>query len=442
MVKNIYLNFLVLLLSLAGFDTLAFKPLGGYINHEKLTNSICVGSLRLIDYRFDAVIFFEDNNIPDSVLFEFGDSKSSFVKLKNVEFLCQGLWKCSYETIYQYFYCGTFIVNVRIDTSTFFSAKNLKVNSPFLLEKYINLSALTMIDASNNLFTTGLVDYYPGLRLSVPIETESFDSLHFSINSKFTTIPPNSISINAETGDVLIKQLPDTGLFLFTIEAREFPESGLLNNIHYINLNVRNRNFTHNLTHQDSLKMDGFGVFKSNLKPGDSLSYEMYFNAKTIDSLTVDLKTKIPFYKEPQIEILNLIDSIKVKATFYMDIVNYKILPQSVLFHFTLYEQGNCSNNYSSFYFAPENYKPSGLGKSKVKREPFLYPNPTNGLLNLDSEHYFFKLSNMTIFDISGNKMTYQYKNDQLDITDLPPGIYSVFINHEDNYYTQKIIKQ
>ncbi len=118
-------------------------------------------------------------------------------------------------------------------------------------------------------------------------------------------------------------------------------------------------------------------------------------------------------------------------------------LGKSISFRpFRLYEQGNCSNNYTSFYFAPENYKPSGLGKSKVKREPFLYPNPTNGLLNLDSEHYFFKLSNMTIFDISGNKMTYQYKNDQLDITDLPPGIYSVFINHEDNYYTQKIIKQ
>lgn len=434
--------FLVGLFCLARFDTLAFAPLGGYINHEKLTNSVCAIDLKLIDYRFDAVIFFEDNNIPDSVLFEFGDSKSRFVKLNNIEFLCQGLWKCSYETIYQYFYCGTFIVNVRIDTNTFFSGKNLNVNSPFILEKYIKLSALTILDVSNNLFTTGLVNYYPGLRLSLPIETEFTDSLHYSLNSKFTTTPPNSISINAETGDIIIKQLPDTGLFLFIIEVREFHESGFLNNIHLINLNVRYKNSSNPPTHQDSLKTDGFGIFNSTLKPGDSLNYELNFNAKTIDSLTVNLKTKIPFYKEPRIEILNLNDSIKVKATFYMDIVNYKILPQSILFHFIMYEQGNCSNNYSSFYFAPENYKPSSIGKLKVKREPFLYPNPTNGLLNLDSEHYFFKLFNITIFDISGNKMTYQYRNGQLDISDFLPGIYFVYIRYEDVYFTQKLIKQ
>ncbi len=441
-IRKSYQSFLLYLLCLTSFQSLAFTPLGGYINHEKLTNSICPGGLTLTDYQFDAVIFFEDDNIPDSVLFKFGDSKSAYVKLGNAELLCDGLWKCTYDTIYQYFYCGTFILNVTIDTNTLFFGKNANVNTQFFLESVIKLSALTSLDVSYKLLQNGLIDFYPGIRFSLPIETEFIDSLHYSLNSKFSSIPPNSISINSETGDVLIKQLPDTGLFLFIIEVREFHESGSLSNIHFIILSVRNRNTPNIMSFQDSLKIDVAGIFNSRLKPGDTLQYDLYFDAKNIDLLNVNLKTKIPFEKDPKIEILKFNDSFFVKSTFYMDNKSYDALPQSVLFHFTMYKQGNCIEKYHSFYFAPENYKPIGIDELKYKRETFLYPNPTTSLLNLDLEHYYFDLNQISIFNVSGNKMKYQYKNDQLDISDFPPGIYFVLIKNEDEYFIQKIIKQ
>lgn len=74
-----------------------------------------------------------------------------------------------------------------------------------------------------------------------------------------------------------------------------------------------------------------------------------------------------------------------------------------------------------------------------------IYPNPTNGKLNLRVNNYN-GLLNVEIFDLNGRKVlskTLQHFSveDELNISSLQSGMYLLKLTGEDVSYSKKIIK-
>ncbi|MGZ4033259.1 MAG: T9SS type A sorting domain-containing protein [Bacteroidia bacterium] len=79
----------------------------------------------------------------------------------------------------------------------------------------------------------------------------------------------------------------------------------------------------------------------------------------------------------------------------------------------------------------------------------FVYPNPTNGNLNITIENAHFKELKINIFDLQGkevynetDKNSSQYFNKQINIGNLSKGIYSLKISTEKGIKIQKLIIQ
>ncbi|MCQ9635221.1 T9SS type A sorting domain-containing protein [Chryseobacterium sp. WG23] len=76
---------------------------------------------------------------------------------------------------------------------------------------------------------------------------------------------------------------------------------------------------------------------------------------------------------------------------------------------------------------------------SKTKSAISLYPNPTQGEINIKTDK---KIKTTSIFDMSG-KATHQTDSSKTDISDLPKGTYLMKIEFADGTSTtEKIIKQ
>jgi len=73
-----------------------------------------------------------------------------------------------------------------------------------------------------------------------------------------------------------------------------------------------------------------------------------------------------------------------------------------------------------------------------------MYPNPTNGILTIETEENFYGLD---IFNIAGQKVKSQTYNTydiaSVDLSDIKPGIYTVSLAFKDNKISiQKLIIQ
>lgn len=426
---------LLLLLSLISQNILAFKPVGGYMNFEKIADSA-------YQVRFETIIFFEEEIFPDSVLYDFGDELSEFVRLKNAELLCNGLWKCNYETMHTYPYDLYYVVNVSIDCNTFFSGNNvLKPTSPFNILTAVSWNIFATIANKVNLSQNiGLIHFHKDLRFSVSLNSDFVTGWKYFLSSRYAQIPENSISINSETGDVLIRQLPDTGNFLFTLEV----EDSLEQYSHFIHISINNRASSNPISYENTLQKDGHGIFYSKTNPRDSLKQTMYFNDPNADSIAVDILSNIPWSKNPVIETSRLNDSFKIASLFFMDEESYKVLPLKVLYKIKAFKGGVCTEYFSSFYFAPKNYTPTGIEMVKqTQLQNILLPNPTTGILQLNAELAVNEDTEIEIFDVTGKKKAFKQTNNQLNISDFTPGIYFVWIKENGRYiHHQKIVKQ
>lgn len=68
-----------------------------------------------------------------------------------------------------------------------------------------------------------------------------------------------------------------------------------------------------------------------------------------------------------------------------------------------------------------------------------IYPNPSNGFVNLDEK---FVNSTLKIVDVMGKEVkTIEVNSTQLNISDLAPGIYFLSINQSNEVYSAKVIK-
>ena len=68
-----------------------------------------------------------------------------------------------------------------------------------------------------------------------------------------------------------------------------------------------------------------------------------------------------------------------------------------------------------------------------------IYPNPTNGNLNINSN----KKVDVIIFDMLGNRIIdIQQVQKEIDISNLPNGIYNMSILYDNKRFNKRIIKQ
>jgi hypothetical protein len=64
----------------------------------------------------------------------------------------------------------------------------------------------------------------------------------------------------------------------------------------------------------------------------------------------------------------------------------------------------------------------------EFKEGIIIYPNPTNGVVNIESET---SINKITVFNIQGNELLVEHSKNNLDLSNFLTGIY--FIKIEDN---------
>ena len=68
-----------------------------------------------------------------------------------------------------------------------------------------------------------------------------------------------------------------------------------------------------------------------------------------------------------------------------------------------------------------------------------IYPNPTNGILNIDLEGD----KNIEVYSMEGKLLNSEWTNGlQFDISSFTAGIYLIKVSHQDKVYTSRIIKE
>ena len=93
------------------------------------------------------------------------------------------------------------------------------------------------------------------------------------------------------------------------------------------------------------------------------------------------------------------------------------------------FTQSNCDTNYTSIQVSAKDY-----AKSKIH----VYPNPTSGFLNIESDQ---KYNSISIVDINGKEIYKVNKSERIDISEFPNGIYLVKIDGSENFELKKIYK-
>lgn len=98
-------------------------------------------------------------------------------------------------------------------------------------------------------------------------------------------------------------------------------------------------------------------------------------------------------------------------------------------------------NDFTHFNSHTINTCPVGFGiEDQSGWDVSIYPNPTSGHLNINSEMDNY---NLQLFDLTGKVMinkTHLSKNTQIDLSDLTNGIYMVKLNNGANQLTKKIV--
>jgi hypothetical protein len=82
----------------------------------------------------------------------------------------------------------------------------------------------------------------------------------------------------------------------------------------------------------------------------------------------------------------------------------------------------------------------TGLSTTDIRKVTLgVYPNPTNGILNIKTDS---SVENINVTNIAGQKINVQFKNNQINMNGLPNGIYIVELQLEDGQkISKKIIK-
>ena len=68
----------------------------------------------------------------------------------------------------------------------------------------------------------------------------------------------------------------------------------------------------------------------------------------------------------------------------------------------------------------------------------FIYPNPTSGLIAIDSQ---IKFDKVTVYDLSGNLMMSETSEEEIDISQYQSGVYFLTLETKEGIYSQRVVK-
>jgi len=83
-------------------------------------------------------------------------------------------------------------------------------------------------------------------------------------------------------------------------------------------------------------------------------------------------------------------------------------------------------------------YFTTDINSEQLNQSNYVYPNPTNNILNIDSK---YEITEIKLFNKLGNLILQQQYSDKIDMSALPNDIYFVKIQFKDYYEISKIIK-
>jgi len=83
-------------------------------------------------------------------------------------------------------------------------------------------------------------------------------------------------------------------------------------------------------------------------------------------------------------------------------------------------------------------YDPNTSIKQTEEKAINIYPNPTNGIINISPDN---EIKSISIFDIFGQKLYDKYITREIDISDFQPGVYFLNIETQGTVHRHKIIK-
>jgi hypothetical protein len=91
----------------------------------------------------------------------------------------------------------------------------------------------------------------------------------------------------------------------------------------------------------------------------------------------------------------------------------------------------------SLWIFFKENENETNLTQIETSNSSFAFPNPASSVLTISKDGHFY------MYDIFGKKVLYQYinfPNYNLDIADIPAGMYIISLENNNRKYIQKLI--
>jgi hypothetical protein len=97
-----------------------------------------------------------------------------------------------------------------------------------------------------------------------------------------------------------------------------------------------------------------------------------------------------------------------------------------------------CTGDWNSYCIELYNYCEFGwpIDLEEMSGELLIYPNPVSDILNITQE------IDIKVYDMVGNLIIFKEKTTQIDMTNLPSGIYNLNINYNNKIINNRIVKQ
>lgn len=160
---------------------------------------------------------------------------------------------------------------------------------------------------------------------------------------------------------------------------------------------------------------------------------EIAYNAPNGEDIHHDVFRKMLYNETLDVNPIGNIMNIELDYSMHTDWISDQIYAYIVINKATSTEVLQSESSLTS----PSSISDNSLGDVKT----ILFPNPVTSQLNIKAE-YSNKVRTIELFSIVGNKVKELYPDTNMDVSDLPDGIYFAMItDDQNNQYTTRLIK-